>query len=277
LVSFDLKPGLDHYCVMGNPIAHSLSPRIHQAFAKQTGQSLDYQATLVPEDAFAETLAAFHAAGGKGANITLPFKEAAWRAVTVRTGRAERAGAVNTVWFENDTVHGDNTDGIGLVRDLRDKLGCELSGERVLVLGAGGAVRGIIEPLFDAGVAEIVIANRTPARAETIAAQFTDRGMIQAEAYDDLEAAFPIIINGTSLSLQNELPPLGEGVLAEGGWVYDMMYQREPTCFMRWAAEHGAGRTADGLGMLVEQAAEAFMIWRGVRPETSAVINMLRQ
>ena len=261
---------------MGNPIAHSLSPRIHQAFARQTGQSLDYQAVLVPEDAFAETLTAFQEAGGKGANITLPFKEVAWRTVTVRTARAERAGAVNTVWFEAATIYGDNTDGIGLVRDLRDNLGCELNGKRVLILGAGGAVRGVIEPLFDAGVADIVIANRTPAKAEVIATQFADRGLIRAEAYDDLEAAFPIIINGTSLSLQQELPPLGDGVLAEGGWVYDMMYQREPTCFMHWAAEHGAERTADGLGMLVEQAAEAFAIWRGVRPETTPVINMLR-
>lgn len=262
---------------MGNPIAHSLSPRIHQAFATQTGQLLDYQATLVPEHAFAETLAAFREAGGKGANITLPFKEAAWRTVTVRTARAERAGAVNTVWFEAAAVHGDNTDGIGLVRDLRDNLGCDLSGKQVLILGAGGAVRGVIDPLFEAGAAGIVIANRTPAKAETIAAQFTGAGMIRAEAYDNLEGAFPVIINGTSLSLQNALPPLGDNVLAEGGWVYDMMYQREPTCFMRWAAEHGAGRTADGLGMLVEQAAEAFMIWRGVRPETTSVINMLRQ
>lgn len=276
MVQFNLKPGIDHYCVMGNPIAHSKSPRIHQAFARQTGQSLDYQAVLVPEDAFTETLEAFRLQGGKGANITLPFKEAAWELAAERTTRADRAGAVNTIWFGDSVIHGDNTDGIGLVRDLCNNLNCSLSGKEVLVLGAGGAVRGIIDPLFDAGVAGIVIANRTVDRAQSIAERFADRGSIQAVSYADLDGTFGVIINGTSLSLQGQIPPLPDTVLSPGAFVYDMMYQREPTSFMRWAAEREAGLTADGLGMLVEQAAEAFYIWRGVHPDTAPVIAELR-
>lgn len=261
---------------MGNPVAHSQSPRIHQAFARQTGQSLDYQAVLVPKDAFTETLAAFRQAGGRGANITLPFKETAWQAVNTHSSRAQRAGAVNTIRFENGTVHGDNTDGVGLVRDLRDNLGCPLRDRDILILGAGGAVRGIIDPLFDEAPASIVIANRTLDKASAIAGQFRDRGNIRAVSYTDLEGRYPVIINGTSLSLQDEVPPLADTVLAANGVAYDMMYRREPTCFMRWAAERGAGNTADGLGMLVEQAAESFFIWRDVRPATAPVIAILR-
>lgn len=276
MVEFNLKPGIDHYCVMGNPVAHSKSPRIHQAFASQTGQTLDYQAVLVPENEFAEALEAFRRQGGKGVNVTLPFKESAWEAATARTERAERAGAVNTIWFENATVHGDNTDGIGLVRDLRDNLGCSLQGRDILVLGAGGAVRGIIDPLFDAGVASIMLANRTVTRAQRIAERFADRGDIHAVSYPALVGSYSVIINGTSLSLQNEIPPLPDDALAVGGVAYDMMYQPTATSFMRWAAGRGAGMTADGLGMLVEQAAESFYIWRGVRPETAPVIAELR-
>jgi len=183
---------------------------------------------------------------------------------------------VNTIWFENATVHGDNTDGIGLVRDLHDNLDCPLQGRDILVLGAGGAVRGIIDPLFDAGVASIVLANRTVVRAERITERFADRGDIHAVSYPALAGSYPVIINGTSLSLQNEIPPLPDEVLAAGGIAYDMMYQPTATCFMRWAAGRGAGMTADGLGMLVEQAAESFYIWRGVRPETAPVIAEIR-
>ena len=261
---------------MGNPIAHSQSPRIHKAFASQTGQSIDYQAVLVPEDAFVETLDAFARQGGKGANITLPFKAAAWQSATMRTERADRAGAVNTIWFKDAVTYGDNTDGIGLVRDLRDNLNCSLQGREILVLGAGGAVRGIIDPLFNAGVAGIVLANRSVDKAQSIADRFADRGTISAVSYAALDGSFDVIINGTSLSLHNELPPLADHALQAGGFVYDMMYQREPTCFMRWASERGAARVADGLGMLVEQAAESFYIWRGVRPDTAPVIAELR-
>lgn len=263
---------------MGNPVAHSKSPAIHRAFARQTGQALEYQALLVPEDRFAETLLTFRSEGGKGANITLPFKEQAWQLATDKTRRAERAGAVNTVWFSgDDRIHGDNTDGAGLVRDIRDNLHCVLQGRDILVLGAGGAVRGIIDPLFDEQPARIVIANRTIAKAAAVAERFADRGDISAVGYAGLAGEqFPVIINGTSLSLQNELPPLPDDVLGAGGFVYDMMYQAEPTCFMHWGCGHGAGTAADGLGMLVEQAAESFFDWRGVRPETAPVIAMLR-
>lgn len=263
---------------MGSPIAHSKSPAIHTAFASQTGQKMDYQAVLVPVGRFREALVEFHRQGGKGANITLPFKHEAYLACAERSDRAERAGAVNTVWFDGQgQIHGDNTDGIGLVRDLRDNLRCTLAGKDILVLGAGGAVRGIIDPLFDAGVESIIIANRTVDRAEAIAAAFADRGPIRASSFAELAGRqFPIIINGTSLSLQNTVPPLPDDVMEVGGMAYDMMYSDEPTVFMRWAQAHGAGQAADGLGMLVEQAAESFYIWRGVRPRTGPVIEQLR-
>lgn len=274
----ELQPGIDHYCVIGNPISHSLSPQIHRAFAEQAGQQLDYQALLVPEDAFAETLRALGKQGVRGANITLPFKYEAWTICDRRSAGAERAGAVNTISFAEDgTLHGDNTDGIGLVRDLRDNLNVTLRDREILIAGAGGAVAGIIDPLFDEQPAGIVIANRTLARAQSIAERFADRGSISALVYEDLAGRqFPLIINGTSLSLHNQLPPLPDAVLAESGFVYDMMYQQQPTCFMRWAAAHGAAGSSDGLGMLVEQAAEAFNIWRGVRPDSQPVITRLR-
>lgn len=276
---FDFPSGRDHYCVMGNPIAHSLSPRIHQAFADQTGEAIDYQAILVPTDGFETMVRAFCAAGGQGANITLPFKQAAWALCDRRTGRADRAVAVNTLSFsQTDGISGDNTDGIGLVRDLRDNLHCRLDGAGVLILGAGGAVRGVIDPLFDEHPARIIIANRTPEKAREIAAAFADRGVIEGHGYEDLAGQrFPVIINGTSLSLQGEVPSLPTDVVADGGVVYDMMYSDEATCFMRWAEARGAGRTADGLGMLVEQAAESFFIWRGIRPDTAPIMRMLRR
>lgn len=273
-----LDPTRDQYCVFGNPVAHSLSPRIHRLFAEQTGESLDYQAILAPENGFAETLKAFRDQGGRGANVTLPFKYQAWQIADRRSTCAERAGAVNTIWFDDSgLVHADNTDGVGLVRDLRDNLGVSLRGQSLLVLGAGGAVAGIMDPLFDEQPAQVVIANRTPDKARAIASRFADRGSIEAVEYADLAGShFAIIINGTSLSLQDELPPLPEDILAASGFVYDMMYQSQPTCFMRWALDRGAAVAADGLGMLVEQAAEAFHIWRGIRPRTAPVIKQLR-
>ncbi|MCS3904297.1 shikimate dehydrogenase [Methylohalomonas lacus] len=273
-----LHPDVDHYCVIGNPVSHSLSPQIHRAFAEQTGEAIDYQAVLVETDAFADSVRALRDQGLRGANITLPFKHEAWALCDRRSARAERAGAVNTLSCSDAGLFdGDNTDGIGLLRDLRDNQGVELADRDILIAGAGGAVAGIIDSLFDARPASITIANRSLDKARQIAARFADRGRIQALAYAELgERAFPLIINGTSLSLQGQLPALPERVLAPGGFVYDMMYQHEPTCFMRWAEQHGAAASADGLGMLVEQAAEAFALWRGVRPDSRPVIAQLR-
>lgn len=264
--------------MIGNPIDHSLSPRIHRAFAEQTGQTIDYQALRVDIDRFAASLRALREQGLCGASITLPFKHEAWAICDRRSGRAERAGAVNTISFaDHGTIVGDNTDGIGLLRDLRDNLNIALNDRDILILGAGGAVAGIVEPLLDEQPADLVIANRSLDKAEAIARRFADCARIRTVAYTELKGRqFPLVINGTSLSLHDQLPPLPDGVMQAQGFAYDMMYQREPTCFMRWALAQGAAGCADGLGMLVEQAAEAFAIWRGVRPETGPVLEQLR-
>lgn len=267
----------DTYRVMGNPVAHSKSPQIHAAFALETGQKLDYQRQLVPLDGFSAAVEAFQASGGKGLNITVPFKQEAWQLAEQRSARAELAGAVNTLWFDAAGRRvGDNTDGIGLVRDLSQNQRQNLRGKRLLVLGAGGAVRGVLQPLLAERPATLVIANRTPSKAETLVELF-QAPCLSAAAYADLAGyTFDLIINGTSASLQGDLPPLPDGILHPGGCAYDMMYAAEPTTFMRWAQRQGAGQVADGLGMLVEQAAEAFWLWRGVRPQTAPVIAQLR-
>lgn len=269
----------DRYAVMGNPIAHSKSPAIHAMFARQTGQDIGYTAILVEPERFPEALDEFQQGGGKGLNITVPFKQEAWRQAHERSARAERAGAVNTLVFRPDGArYGDNTDGVGMVRDLRQNHGATIAGRRVLVLGAGGAVRGVLEPLLAEQPARLVIANRTPAKAVELAQLFADAGPVAGCGFDDLVGQqFDLIINGTAASLQGEVPPLPPAVLAEGGWCYDMMYGAEPTPFLRWAQQHGAAKTLDGLGMLVEQAAESFYLWRGVRPATAPVIEALRQ
>jgi shikimate dehydrogenase len=273
-----MSPQTDRYAVMGNPIAHSKSPRIHELFARQTGQALTYEAILVPVDGFAAALDAFQRAGGKGVNITVPFKRQAWEAVHQRSLRAERAGAVNTIVFRaGDERFGDNTDGAGLVRDLTDNHGVGLAGARLLVLGAGGAVRGVLEPLLACRPARLVIANRTAERAVELARAFGADGPVHGGGFDALAGErFDLIINGTAASLQGELPPLPERSLQPGGCCYDMMYGDRPTAFMEWGRAHGAGRLLDGLGMLVEQAAESFLLWRGVRPQTAPVIDRLR-
>ncbi len=267
---------IDHYAVMGNPIAHSKSPLIHTAFAKQTGQILEYDAILVEGD-FAQAVQAFQASGGKGLNITVPFKQAAWTLADQRRERAELAGAVNTLWFdEQGRCIGDNTDGVGLVRDLTQNHGCQIEGRRVLILGAGGAVRGVLAPLLEAAPAHCVIANRTMSKAVTLAELFADFGNISAKPIDALQnKSYDLVINGTSASLQGELPPLPEGLLAEGAWCYDMMYAMTP--FLQWAQKQGAAFALDGLGMLVEQAAESFYLWRGVMPETVSVIQQIKK
>lgn len=265
----------DHYAVFGNPVAHSKSPLIHAAFARQTGQDITYTALLAPLDGFAECVAAFRAGGGKGANVTVPFKEQAFTLATRRTPRAEAAGAVNTLHFQGAEVLGDNTDGAGLVADLMRNLGVDLKRRRILLMGAGGAARGVVLPLLERGPSALFIANRTAERAVDLAARFRNAGPVRGGGYDALAGSvFDIIINATAASLAGELPPLPDGIFAADALAYDMMYGRD-TPFLRLARQAGA-RTADGLGMLVEQAAEAFFLWRGVRPDTAPVIAMLR-
>lgn len=262
----------DRYAVFGHPIAHSKSPLIHAAFARQTGQDMTYEAILAPKDGFADSVAQFIAAGGRGANVTVPFKEQAFALANRRSPRAERAGAVNTLTFDAGGIRGDNTDGAGLVADLTRNLHCTLAGKRILLLGAGGAARGVVEPLLEQAPAALVIANRTVGRAQELAGLF-GRG-VAACGFDGLDTPFDLIINATAASLAGELPPLSPRVLAAGALAYDMMYGRD-TPFLGFARAHGAA-TADGLGMLVEQAAEAFYLWRGVRPDTAPVIANLR-
>jgi shikimate dehydrogenase len=267
------------YAVMGNPIAHSQSPRIHTAFAHQTGQHMVYTAILVAVDGFARALDEFQAGGGKGLSITLPFKSQAWASMDELTPRAERAGAVNAVLFGTDGRRlGDNTDGAGLLRDILHNHASRIDGERILLLGAGGAVRGVLGPLLERGPAQVVIVNRTREKAVALAAEFRSLGPVESCAYPDLRGRdFDLIINGTSASLTGQVPPLPERVLAPGGWCYDMMYGAAPTVFVEWGRAHGAARSVDGLGMLVEQAAESFFLWRGVRPDTAPVIHSLRE
>ncbi|MFA7241653.1 MAG: shikimate dehydrogenase [Sulfuricellaceae bacterium] len=268
----------DQYAVIGNPIAHSKSPLIHAEFARQTGQDMAYTAILAPLDGFAATVKAFQSDGGKGLNVTVPFKQEAWKLATRLTGRARMAEAVNTYKFEADgAILGDNTDGAGLVRDICDNLGVALAGKRVLLMGAGGAARGVLSPLLEREPARLFIANRTAAKAGELALQFGHEGVLVGGGYGDIAGmAFDLVINATSSSLSDELPPLPPGVFASGALAYDMMYGKGLTPFLRFAQEQGAARLADGLGMLVEQAAEAFALWRGVYPETAPVIEMFR-
>ena len=261
----------DRYAVFGHPIAHSKSPQIHAAFARQTGQDMSYEAILAPLDGFAGSVADFIAAGGRGANVTVPFKEEAFRLADRLSARARRAGAVNTLTFDGDIL-GDNTDGAGLVADLTRNLHFPLVGKRILLIGAGGAARGGVEPLLEQQPAGLVIANRTVSRAQELAGLF-GRG-VSACGFDGIEPPFDVVINATAASLAGELPPLPPEIFTATTLAYDMMYGRD-TPFLGFARTYGAC-TADGLGMLVEQAAEAFCGWRGVRPDTAPVIASLR-
>ena len=263
----------DRYAVFGHPIAHSKSPQIHAAFARQTGEDVVYEARLAPLDGFADSVAQFIAAGGRGANVTVPFKEEAFKLANRLSPRAQRAGAVNTLVFDVEGIAGDNTDGAGLVADLTRNLNRSLAGKRILLLGAGGAARGVIEPLLEQQPAALVIANRTLGRAQELAELFGHG--ITACSFDAADAPFDIVINATAASLAGELPPLSSRIFTPNTLAYDMMYGRD-TPFLSFARTHGAA-TADGLGMLVEQAAEAFYVWRGVRPDTAPVIAALRQ
>ncbi|MFB1010353.1 MAG: shikimate dehydrogenase [Thiopseudomonas sp.] len=268
---------MQKYAVFGNPIAHSQSPFIHGLFARQTGQQLTYEALLAPLDDFAGSLQAFFAEGGCGANVTVPFKEQAFALADELSERARRAGAVNTlIKLDDGRIRGDNTDGAGLVNDLLQN-GVALAGQRILLLGAGGAARGVLEPLLAQKPAELAIANRTVAKAEQLAGEFADLGPVVACGFDWIDAPVDLIINATSASLQGELPPLAPTLIKPGHTLcYDMMYGKDTTAFNRWAQKLGAAHTLDGLGMLVGQAAEAFYVWTGQRPDTRPVMQALR-
>jgi shikimate dehydrogenase len=270
---------IDKYAVFGNPIKHSKSPTIHSAFAKQCGQRLQYRAVLVELNGFEQAAHNFFSSGGAGLNVTVPFKREACEFADRLSDRARRAGAVNVLTRTQDGgIEGDNTDGIGLVRDMIANLGWAVQGLRVLVLGAGGAVRGVLEPLLRERPRELLIVNRTEAKAQQLAAEFADIAPVEGGAYSLIgERQFDLVINATSAGLVGEMPELPGSVLTERSCCYDMVYGAEPTVFMRWAAHHAAWAVADGLGMLVEQAAESFYIWRRVRPETGPVINQLRE
>jgi len=260
----------DRYALIGNPVAHSLSPRIHAEFARATGQDLDYGLIEAPLDAFAETVERFRASGGKGLNVTLPFKHEAFRLCRRLSDRARLAQAVNTLRFDDSS--GDNTDGIGLVRDLSENLQYKLNHRAILLLGAGGAAQGAVGPLLEAGAARVVIANRTLPRAQALAQRFSGAA---ACGYEALEGErFDVIVNATSAGLTDQAPPLPPGLLGKHTLAYDMVYGRD-TPFLAAARSSGA-RACDGLGMLVEQAAESFFIWRGVRPATRPVLAKLR-
>ncbi|MDH1264863.1 shikimate dehydrogenase [Pseudomonas sp. GD03944] len=269
---------MDRYGVFGNPIGHSKSPLIHRMFAEQTGEPLSYEALLAPLDDFRGFAQAFFR-DGKGGNVTVPFKEQAFELADELTARARLAGAVNTLKKGDDgRLLGDNTDGAGLVRDLTVNAGIDLRGKRILLVGAGGAVRGVIEPLLAQQPASLVIANRTVEKAEHLAQVFDSLGPVVASGFDWIDAPVDLIINGTSASLAGELPAIAPSLIEPGHTVcYDMMYGKGLTAFNRWAEEHGAARTLDGLGMLVEQAAEAFFLWRGVRPDSVPVLAELRR
>ena len=268
----------DLYAVIGNPIAHSQSPFIHAEFARQTGQLIEYERLLAPVGGFDEALRQFIDRGARGLNVTLPFKLDAFKACTRVTERAGAAQAVNTLAFRDGEIFGDNTDGVGLVRDIVDNLDISLAGSRVLVLGAGGAVNGVLQPLLGQQPASLTVANRTVAKAQELARHFSPWGVVESVGYEQLAGRqFDIVINATSTSLHGELPPIPAGIFMPKTLAYDMVYGKGLTPFLQRAQAERAGVLADGLGMLVEQAAESFLIWRGVLPETRQVMGMLRE
>jgi shikimate dehydrogenase len=276
---------MDQYQVLGNPIKHSKSPAIHKVFVDQTAQDMEYSAQLVAEDDFETYVQEFFSTDGKegskvkgkGLNITVPFKQRAFALAKHPSAAASLAEAANTLWCNADgELCADNTDGVGMVRDITANLAGSLAGKRVLILGAGGAVRGVLEPVLAQNPSELVIANRTVSKAQDLAKAVQHLGKVSACGFTQVTGQFDWIINGTSASLSGDLPPLPAGILAQGARTYDMMYGAEPTVFSQWAKQQGATQADDGLGMLVEQAAEAFTIWRGVRPQTQQVLADLR-
>jgi len=267
----------DRYAVIGNPVKHSLSPRIHAAFASETGEDIEYDRLLGDMEDFNGDVRDFFSCGGCGLNVTVPFKEKAWELVDELSERARLAGAVNTITRLNSgKLLGDNTDGVGLVRDLAENHGFDFTDASLLLLGAGGASRGVILPLLQQQPASLVIANRTAEKAVSLADLFSGCGDVYGCGLHEIgNKEFDLIINATAAGLKGDVPAIPDTCLAPGGWSYDMMYGAEPTAFVRWGEAHNAGRALDGIGMLVEQAAESFYMWRGVRPHTAAVIQQL--
>lgn len=268
---------MDRYAVVGNPIAHSKSPEIHSLFAESTNQDMYYEKILVELGQFEPEVSGFFALGGKGLNVTVPFKEDAFQFADELSERAKLAGAVNTLIAREDgSIFGDTTDGAGLVMDLK-RQNVSLNGKSILVLGAGGAVRGVLQDLLREYPSDVVIANRTVAKAEALAQIFAAMGRVTSSSFDELTGwGFDVVINGTSASLSGEVPKLPEGLFNEHGVAYDMVYGDEKTAFMRWAESSGAQFVSDGLGMLVGQAAESFYLWRSLRPDVNSVIKALR-
>jgi shikimate dehydrogenase len=270
---------MDRYAVIGNPVAHSKSPLIHEAFAQATGQRMSYERLLAPLDGFAATVERFATEGGSGLNVTVPFKLEAYTLAAKRSARAEEAQACNTLAWRDDHWYADNTDGIGLMRDFTHNLNEALAGRDVLVLGAGGAARGIMGPLLAQAPGSVVVLNRTERKAAELAASFVQHGQVVAMSSAQLNGRrFNVVINATSIGINGDVPEnlWPRRPFASGGLAYDLVYADASTPFLRWASRHAAERMFDGLGMLIEQAAESFALWRGVRPETSPVFAMLR-
>lgn len=267
------------YAVVGHPVAHSKSPLIHQAFATQLGRVLSYETIDAPPGDFAHVVRQFRQTGGAGLNVTVPYKQEAYALAEQVSPRAEQAGAVNTLAWADGPLTGDNTDGIGLLRDLTHNQRLTLAGRRLLVLGAGGAARGILGPLLEAGPAAVRLVNRTAQRARDLAALFRPLGPVAGGGWEDAagEGAWDLIINATAASLEGQVPPVPARVVTDRTVCYDLAYADGPTVFLQWAQAAGAARVVDGLGMLVEQAAAAFVLWHGVRPDTAAVIEALRR
>ena len=268
---------VDRYGVMGYPVSHSRSPVIHRLFALQTEQDMQYELLQVAPDKLDTAVSQFRRTGGKGLNVTVPHKQAVLRFVDEMSARADAAGAVNTLAFRDEGVFGDNTDGVGLLRDLTVNLGLDLEGKNVLILGAGGATRGIVGPLLEARPRSLWIANRTLDKAEALALQFGNNGPVSACQFDRVPASEPydLIINATSAGLRGETPPYPEAAVSDKTFCYDLSYGLNPTPFSIWARKHGASHSVMGWGMLVEQAAESFQIWRGVRPDTAPVLKQM--
>lgn len=267
----------DRYGLMGHPVGHSWSPFIHGMFAKQTEQQLSYRLIDVPPERFRAAALEFFTHGGRGLNITVPHKQAAAELMNRLTGRADRAGAVNTILLEgSNELLGDNTDGAGLITDLTINLGFELGGRRILLLGAGGATRGVIGPLLEARPSAVTIANRTPKRAVDLAEEFADLGTVTGCGFEQIPAEpVDLIVNATSAGLQGEVPSIPGATIGPRTLCYDMAYGKGETSFTRWAQDNGAGLAQKGWGMLVEQAAESFSLWRGIRPDTRPVLEAL--
>lgn len=269
--------GIDRYGVMGYPVSHSRSPVIHRLFALQTGQNMQYELLQVAPEQLETSIRQFQRTGGKGLNITLPHKAEVTRLVDSLSDRASRAGAVNTLAFQDGEIYGDNTDGLGLIRDLVTNLGLELNRVNILILGAGGATRGIVGPLVDCKPLSITIANRTFGKAKALADYFSSAGPVSACRFEDVRGKqeYELVINATSAGFKGEIPPYPTAAIGENTFCYDLSYGLTPTPFSGWAAEQGAARSIMGWGMLVEQAAESFRLWRGIRPDSVAVLKQV--